>query len=97
MRIDGNNPVDKKDLFNKAQEVTDKKGADKKPDVEKSDGGKDKISLSGKAKEISELKAAIDELPDIRTDKVDTLKKAIDTGNYNIDARKIAEKILEEI
>jgi len=97
MRIDGNNPVDKKDLFNKAQEVTDKKGADKKPDVEKSDGEKDKISLSGKAKEISELKAAIDELPDIRTDKVDALKKAIDTGNYNIDARKIAEKILEEI
>ncbi|RJQ55746.1 MAG: flagellar biosynthesis anti-sigma factor FlgM [Nitrospiraceae bacterium] len=97
MKIDGNNPVDKKDLYNKVQEVTDSKKADKKGEAQKSEAEKDKISLSEKAKEISELKAEIDELPDIRTDKVDELKKAIDAGNYNIDPRKIAQKILEEI
>lgn len=97
MRIDGNNPVDKKDLYNKTQEVTEKKEADKKLDVQKPDQEKDRISLSGQAKEISELKAAINELPDIRTDKVDAVKQAIDTGTYNIDPKKIAAKILEEI
>jgi negative regulator of flagellin synthesis FlgM len=97
MRIDGNNPVDKKDLYSKAQEVTENKKTDKKQDVQKPDVEKDKISLSGQSKEISELKAAIDELPDIRTDKVDSIKKAIDSGNYNVDSKKIAEKILEEL
>ena len=43
------------------------------------------------------LKALINELPDIRTDKVEQLKKAIDTGFYNIDSYKVAEKMLEEI
>jgi len=33
----------------------------------------------------------------VRTDKIDAVKHAIDTGNYNIDARKIAQKILEEL
>lgn len=97
MRIDGNNPIDKQELYNKVQELAESKGTDKKQELQQKESEKDKISLSGKAKEISELKAEIDQLPDIRTDKVDALKKAIDTGNYNIDPRKIAQKILEEI
>jgi negative regulator of flagellin synthesis FlgM len=97
MRIDGNNPVDKKDLYSKVQEVTENKKAEKQQDAQKPDDEKDKISLSGQSKEVSELKAAIDQLPDVRTDKVDALKKAIDTGSYNIDSKKIAQKILEEI
>ncbi|MBI5057032.1 MAG: flagellar biosynthesis anti-sigma factor FlgM [Nitrospirae bacterium] len=96
MRIDGNNPIDNKDLF-KVQESAGNLSAEKKQDVEKSDAEKDKISLSGKSKEIGDLKAAIDQLPDVRTEKVDALKQALDTGTYNIDARKIAQKILEEI
>lgn len=97
MKIDGNSPVDRKDLFNKVHEASGNQETEKKQNAEKVDAEKDKISLSGKAKEISELKAAIDQLPDVRTDKVDALRQAIDTGTYNIDARKIAQKILEEI
>lgn len=91
MKIDGINP------YRKVQEVTEIKKVNKKNDVQKTYTEKDEISLSEQAKGISELKAAIDELPDIRTDKVDSIKKAIDTGNYNVDSKKIAEKILEEI
>ncbi len=53
--------------------------------------------MSAKAKKIIELKGLIDQLPDIRRDKVDAIKKAIDSGNYNIDSQKTAQKILEEI
>lgn len=97
MKIDGNSPVERKDLYSGVHEVDKHQETKKKHDVEKADAEKDKISLSGKAKEISELKATIDQLPDVRTDKIDTVKQAIDTGNYNIDARKIAQKILEEL
>ncbi|MBI5408122.1 MAG: flagellar biosynthesis anti-sigma factor FlgM [Nitrospirae bacterium] len=96
MKIDGNNPIDRKDLY-KVQEAAGNQGAEKKKEVEKTDEEKDKISLSGKAKEIDELKALIDQLPEVREEKVDSIKQAIDAGTYNIDARKIAQKILEEI
>ena len=97
MKIDGNSPVERKDLYSGVHEVDKHQETKKKKDVEKADAEKDKISLSGKAKEISELKATIDQIPDVRTDKIDAVKHAIDTGNYNIDARKIAQKILEEL
>ena len=58
--------------------------------------GADKVSLSGKAKEINELKGLIEGLPDIRQDKIDAVKRAVDAGNYNFDPLKVAEKILVE-
>lgn len=97
MKIDGNSPVERKDLYSGVQEVDKHSETKKKKDVEKADAEKDKISLSGRANKISELKAEIDQIPDMRTDKIDAVKHAIDTGNYNIDARKIAQKILEEL
>ncbi len=36
-------------------------------------------------------------MPEIRTDKVEALKKAIQEGSYQVDSLKIAGKILEEI
>ncbi len=99
MKIEGHNPIDGKDLYNKVQELKKNQEAEKQANAQKADNDKDKdkISLSGEAKEISELKSLIEQLPEIRTDKVEELKKAIDAGSYNIDSLKVAEKILEEI
>ena len=97
MKIQGNNPIDAKELFNKIQELNKNQEAEKNEGAQKTDSNKDKITLSGKAKDISELMGLIEQLPDIRTDKVEELKKAIDTGYYNFDSLKVAEKILEEI
>jgi negative regulator of flagellin synthesis FlgM len=97
VKIQGNNPLDGKDLLNKVQDLRKNQEVEKQNNTQKVEESEDKISLSGKAKEISELKTLIDQLPDIRMDKVEEIKKAIDSGNYNIDARKIAEKILEEM
>jgi len=97
MKIDGNSPVERKDLYSGVQEVDKHTEAKKNKDVEKADAEKDRISLSGRANKINALKAEIDQIPDVRTDKIDAVKHAIDTGNYNIDARKIAQKIMEEL
>ncbi|MBI4682649.1 MAG: flagellar biosynthesis anti-sigma factor FlgM [Nitrospirae bacterium] len=97
MNIQGNNPIDGKDLYNKVQDLNKNQEPVKKDNVEKADIDQDKISLSGKAMEIRELKDLIEQLPDIRKDKVEQIKKAVDAGNYNIDSLKVAERILEEI
>ncbi|HBH62055.1 MAG TPA: flagellar biosynthesis anti-sigma factor FlgM [Nitrospiraceae bacterium] len=97
MKIQGNNTIDGKELYGKVQELNKNQEAEKNEGAQKGERNKDKISLSGRAKEISELMGLIDKLPDVRMDKVEELKKAIDTGNYNFDSLKVAEKILEEI
>ena len=97
MKIQGNNPIEGKDLYGKVNDLNKKEQAGKISDTESTSVERDRISLSGKAQEINELKKLINDLPDIRTDKVEQLKKAIDTGSYNIDSYKVAEKILEEI
>ena len=96
MKIQGN-PIEGKELYGKVNDLTKKEKGSKSSETENTSGQRDKISLSGKAQEINELKALINELPDIRIDKVEQLKKAIDTGFYNIDSYKVAEKMLEEI
>jgi negative regulator of flagellin synthesis FlgM len=97
MKIEGNNPVESQELYGKVQESGKNPETDNKEGAQKSDNSKDKISLSGRAKEINELKVIIEELPDIRTDRVDEVKRTIDAGNYNVDSLKVAEKVLEEI
>jgi negative regulator of flagellin synthesis FlgM len=96
MKIDGNNPIEGKKLFNKVQDLNKNQDLEKKENAQKTESDRDKVSLSEKAKEINELKALIDGIPEIRSDKVDAIKKAIDAGTYNFDSQKIAQKILEE-
>ncbi|MCX6131079.1 MAG: flagellar biosynthesis anti-sigma factor FlgM, partial [Proteobacteria bacterium] len=58
------------------------------------------VSLSPKAKEISEARKRAVEIarntPDIREDKVADLKRRIDSGEYKADAGNIADGMLRE-
>jgi flagellar biosynthesis anti-sigma factor FlgM len=45
---------------------------------------------------MGDLKKLIHELPEIRTDKIEAVKRSIDNGTYTIDPLKIAGKIIEE-
>ncbi|HTF99166.1 MAG TPA: flagellar biosynthesis anti-sigma factor FlgM [Nitrospirota bacterium] len=57
----------------------------------------DRIDISGQSKEIAELQAAVNQLPDIRADKVQEIKKSVEAGTYTVDASKVAESILKSI
>ncbi|HGJ65685.1 TPA: flagellar biosynthesis anti-sigma factor FlgM [bacterium] len=45
--------------------------------------------------ELMKYKKMIDEIPDVRQDKVDEIKKKIKANEYKIDAEATAKKILE--
>ena len=55
----------------------------------------DQITLSGTAKEIGRLQAEVSKLPDVRTDRVDELKSAINSGTYNVKGDAVAGKLLK--
>ncbi len=96
MIIDGNSSIDGRNLLNNVQDLRKSQNVEKEEEVSKTESERDKVSLSGKSKEISQLKGLIGEIPDIRRDKVDALRKAIDTGTYNFDSLTIARNIIEE-
>ncbi|MBI5639117.1 MAG: flagellar biosynthesis anti-sigma factor FlgM [Nitrospirae bacterium] len=95
MKIYGNKPPEK-DVQLKVQGMGRNVAAAGKGGPEKS-SVTDKVDLSGKAKELAELKNAIGQLPDIRTDKVQAIEKAITDGTYKVDSRKVAGKMIDEL
>jgi len=54
----------------------------------------DRLELSVRSREISHLEELIQSTPDIREDRVNQIRNALDSGTYNVKAEKIAEKII---
>lgn len=54
------------------------------------------VVISDAAKRIQEARAQLDEIPDVREDKVTELRNQIQNGTYQINAEKTAEKLLKE-
>jgi len=57
---------------------------------------KDTVVISDAAKRIQEAKKQLDDLSDVRVDKVDQLKRQIENGTYEINAEKTADKMIKE-
>ena len=68
--------------------------SDKQP--EKGAAKTDTVVISDAAKRIQEIRNQLDEIPDVREDKVAQLRNQIENGTYKINADKIAEKIIQE-
>jgi negative regulator of flagellin synthesis FlgM len=78
-------------------QVQDKNKIDASKDKpEKSAMKTDTVVISDAAKRIQEAKKQLDEIPDVREDKVEQLKKQIENGTYEINAEKIAGKLIKE-
>ncbi len=58
---------------------------------------KDNINLSERAKDYQFAMEKIKKVPDIRIDKVKDLKEKVQSGNYNVEGKKIVEKMFENI
>lgn len=56
----------------------------------------DSVSLSAASLAIASVEAKLGELSDVDSAKVDQIKSAINSGNYQIDADAIARKIQDD-
>lgn len=55
----------------------------------------DRVSLSPSALMHTTAHAAASRAPEVRQEKVDSIKERLANGEYTIDSRKIAKKLLE--
>ncbi len=76
-----------------------RKYAKQSQQIDKSNNSKpkDSMSISNKAKQVSGIEKKLAEIPDIRQDKVDSIKNAIENGEYHVDSKAIAKKILSTL
>ena len=60
-------------------------------------GAVDKVEISPQSRDLKKIQTVLAMTPDVRTEKVAALKKAIDEGIYQVKAEDIADKMLKEI
>lgn len=66
------------------------------PDAEVRSLQVDKVDISVSAKELTRAHKLLDAMPDVRIDKVMSLKTVVQSGLYNVEAEKVVVKIIEK-
>jgi negative regulator of flagellin synthesis FlgM len=84
----------------KVQEAETKVDSVKRPDSSKetsTQGSTDRVELSKDYQELNKVKRVTMELPDIRSERVDQVRKQIADNTYQVKVTQIADKMLEEL
>ena len=94
MEINGNQGIGIDAYVNQVQDKNKVGTPDNKP--EKSAVKADTVGISDAAKRIQEARRQLDDIPDVREDKVSQIRNQIQNGTYEINADKIAAKMIKE-
>ena len=65
-------------------------------DLDAANNASAKVELSSKATDIQKIKDIAKSAPDVDLAKVEKFQKLIDSGKYKIDAKGIADKMVDE-
>lgn len=68
-----------------------------KQEVKTKQAETDAMTVSAEAKTFSAALAAVKKSPDIRQDKVDSLKEQIASGNYKVSDEQLVDKLIERM
>ena len=82
------------------QDVSSKVGSANAPKVQDQSKGiltEDAADFSTDPKKVQDLKAQLANLPDIRQEKVEQLRNAIQSGTYEVSPGKIADAMLRDL
>ena len=80
----------------KAEKANDSRQGGKADALDLSELGATKVDLSPRAQEMKKIKEAAVAAPDINQEKVARLQALIDKGEYKVDAKDIADKMVDE-
>lgn len=57
----------------------------------------DRVELSGDSQDVQKIKGILRNLPEVRLEKVQALKEQITNGTYQVDAYRVADKMLTDL
>ena len=55
-----------------------------------------KVDLSSRAQDLKQIKSLASSVPDVDQAKVDKFQKLIDAGAYKVDAKAVADRLVDE-
>jgi negative regulator of flagellin synthesis FlgM len=93
MRIDSNQPLINQVVSDRAAKTSGKSG---KSANSSGSSANDKATFSAGDAGISALEAQALSAPEVRLEKVQVLREAIQNGSYDVDAGQIADAMLRE-
>ncbi|MGW8187017.1 MAG: flagellar biosynthesis anti-sigma factor FlgM [Desulfobacterales bacterium] len=94
MQIREKNPIQITPYVN--QVLQNAQAAETEDEKGRANVGEDNVKLSQSARDLQRAQRALQDMPDIREDKVAALKQQIENGTYDIRADKIAANMLKE-
>lgn len=56
----------------------------------------DKLELTASKRQFEVAMKAVRDVPEVRMEKVEAIKRQIEAGTYKVDSKAVAEKILEQ-
>jgi negative regulator of flagellin synthesis FlgM len=79
----------------RSNEVTRTKSSE---DVDHSNevAASDRVELSSQARDIQRARQVAQDAPEIRADKVEAARRAVQSGNLNLKGEDLAEKLLQQ-
>ena len=72
------------------------KNADQVQKGEQTNAAGDMVKISSKGAQIQQIKSMLENIPDIRQDQVDVIKRNMESGNYQVNSDKIAHAMIRE-
>ena len=61
------------------------------------EAAKDQVHISEHAKELQRIQALANEPDSARTERVDRIKQAIDSGTYDVSGRKVGDALIKQV
>ncbi|SEM35699.1 anti-sigma-28 factor, FlgM family [Syntrophus gentianae] len=95
MNINNSNGISSKDIQQYMMNESLGKGKDVKED-KSAVIPQEKVDISNKAREIQQINSAMSEIPDVRDEKVSSIKAQIENGTYNVSGEELANKMVGE-
>ncbi len=57
----------------------------------------EKVDISPQAREIQRIKAALEQIPEVRSKKVEEIRRLVETGQYKVDLQAVSDKLLQAL
>lgn len=95
MIISGNNGINKANKVYGVDQIRTGKGP--KETGKSSSGRRDAVTLSAEAQELQQAVSAIKALPGVREERIRELTPLVESGQYKVDAAKIADQMIGRI
>ncbi len=65
--------------------------------VSSPDAGSDRVEISPQSRDMKKIHEVLANTPEVRTEKVAALKKAVEEGTYRVKTEDVADKMVKEM